>query len=102
MVMHRFELKQSEDQLFRLYCRLTFFFPFFRLAGDVSEPGLCSGEEESDLLSSHQRRENSCCGDPDPQRAAVQEERLSVHLTVHIAGAGEGTGTKEKLQPGLY
>lgn len=61
-----------------------------RLAGDVSEPGLCAGQEESDLLSAHQRRQNSGRGDPRPQRAAVQEERLSVRLTVHIAGAGEG------------
>lgn len=59
----------------------------------MPEPGLCSGEKESDLLSSHQRRKNSRCRDPHPQRAAVQEEGLSVHLTVHIAGAGEGTAT---------
>lgn len=64
-----------------------------RLAADVSEPGLCSAEEESHLLSSHQRRKDSGCRDPRPQRAAVQEERLSVHLTVHLTGAGEGTRT---------
>lgn len=84
-----FHLSQKERQrTIVLFC----FFP--RLAGDVSEPGLCSGEEESDLLSSHQRRENSCCRDPHPPRAAVQEERLPVHLTVHITGAGEGTVTQ--------
>ena len=64
-----------------------------RLAADVSEPGLCSAEEESHLLSSHQRRKNSGCRDPRPQRAAVQEERLSVHRTVHLTGAGEGRQT---------
>lgn len=73
------------------------FISFPRLAGDVSEPGLCSDEEESDLLSPHQRRENSCCRDPHPQRAAVQEERLSVRLAIHIAGAREGTA-KQKVQ----
>lgn len=61
----------------------------------MSEPGLRSGEEESDLLSPHQRREDSCGRDPYPQRAAVQEERLSVHITVHITGAGEGTVTQD-------
>ena len=70
----------------------------FRLAGDVSEPGVCSAEKEPDLLSSHQWRENSCGRDPHPQRDAVQEERLSVHPALHITGAGEGTGTKEQLR----
>lgn len=69
------------------------FISFPRLAGDMSEPALCSVKEESDLLSSHQWRENSCCRDPHPQRASVQKERLSVHLTVHITGAGEGAVT---------
>lgn len=62
-----------------------------RLAGDVSEPGLCPAEEEPDLLSSHQRRENPSGRDPRPARAAVQEEGLSVHRSLHLTGAGEGT-----------
>lgn len=56
----------------------------------MSEPGLCSGEKESDLLSSHQRRENPGGGDPHHERAALQEEGLSVHSAVHFPGAGEG------------
>lgn len=43
----------------------------FSVAGDMSEPGVCSGEEESDLLSPHQRREDSGGRDPHPERAAV-------------------------------
>lgn len=31
----------------------------FSVAGDMSEPGVYSGEEESDLLSPHQWREDS-------------------------------------------
>lgn len=31
----------------------------FSMAGDMSEPGVYSDEEESDLLSAHQWRENS-------------------------------------------
>lgn len=71
---------------------------FVRLAGNLSEPGLCSAEEEPDLLTSHQRREDSGGRDPHPQRAAVQEEGLFVHLTVHIAGAGEGTQTNRQTR----
>lgn len=71
------------------------FLGFFRLAANVSELGLCSAEEESDLLPSHQWWENSSGRDPYPQRTAVQEEGLSVHLALHIAGAGEGTETTE-------
>lgn len=67
---------------------------FLRLAGDVSEPGLCPAEEEPDLLSSHQWRENSGCRDPDAQRAAVQEEGLCVHPAVRLTGAGEGSLTR--------
>lgn len=70
----------------------------FSVAGGLSEPGVYSGKEESHLLSPHQRRENSGGRDPHPERAAVQEEGLSVHLTVHLAGTGEGTATQDKLQ----
>lgn len=90
-----FHLSQEEKNLKqRTIVVVVVVVVFPRLAGDVSEPGLCSGEEEPDLLSSHQRRENSCCRDPHPPRAAVQEERLPVHLTVHITGAGEGSATQ--------
>lgn len=61
------------------------------VAGDMSEPGVYSGEEESDLLSPHQRREDSGGWDPHPERAAVQEERLPLHFTVHHTGPGKGT-----------
>lgn len=78
-------------QVIQSFITVEKLFVCFRLAGNVSEPGLRSSEEESDLLASHQRRENSCRRDPHPQRAAVQEEGLFVHPAVHIAGAGEGT-----------
>lgn len=72
--------------IYQLICFLC-----VRLAGGVSEPGVCSAEEELDLLSSYQWRKDPGGRDPHPQRAAVQEEGLFVHLTVHITGAGEGT-----------
>lgn len=68
------------------------------MAGDLSEPGVYSGKEESHLLSPHQRRENSGGGDPHPERAAVQEEGLSIHLTIHLTGTGEGTAKQDKPQ----
>lgn len=77
-------------------CTFMFSSPSFRVAGDLSEPGLCSSEKESDLHSSHQRRENPGGGDPHLERAALQEERLSVHSPIHFSGAGEGALTLQK------
>lgn len=71
------------------------------MAGDLSEPGVYSGEEESHLLSPHQRRENSGGRDPHPERAAVQEEGLSFHLTLHLTGTGEGTAIQDKPQSNM-
>lgn len=75
------------------------FMSSFSLAGDLSEPGVYTVEEESHLLSPHQRGENSGGGDPHPERAAVQEEGLSLHLTVHLTGPGEGTAVIRHFTP---